>query len=323
MKSLSWVGMALFLVLGCGGQDPAGPETPEISAGAQDATLESFQANQASNESLSRGNFYPLQIGNRWEYTSRIIIQIETDEGPQPPQILHVHRTRTLVGKEMQFGRSYVVEEVTIDEGGALSHQRILYRQDRSGLYEADLPILADSSKNTSALQRISSLTASPKVIRSYGTALSELGRRLKVVHSLRSSATSGRPGGLEDHELLRLQYPLHPGSKWIVRDDDILFSSKVEGHETLDLPVGHVPAWRIRIEASILGPNDDVRFWYGRIGYAGMHTVLTTDLTDEEGNVIGKLLLVEQEDLDAVNFPRSRRHRSAEGESRVENSTP
>jgi len=69
------------------------------------------------------------------------------------------------------------------------------------------------------------------------------------------------------------LQYPLHTGARWRLRNDpDLVIEALVEGHEVLELPAGRFPAWRVRILWQIDNPPMDVRVWYGTSGRLRVH---------------------------------------------------
>ncbi len=231
------------------------------------------------------GDFYPLQVGNRWEYLSQISLRIVNDEGTVISNDLTLRRTRRLTGREEVFGREYVVEEVEIRDGNSVAFQRIDYRQDQEGLYVADLPFNVGPPD---ALPTLLSRGVPP----AWQSALEELAARWNAVHA----GVSGFPTGVEENEFLLLQYPLGLGTTWIVRDDDVRVTAEVVARETFDLPTGPTPGWTVRIDASVFGPDDRTELWYGRIGYIGLKSELNREVADASGNVLGTLHLIEVE---------------------------
>ena len=78
-------------------------------------------------------------------------------------------------------------------------------------------------------------------------------------------------------------------------------------GESTLDLAVGHVPAWRIRIDIDGFGPRDRVHIWYSRSGFLKSDVHLEAEATDTNGNPIGLAILEESEELVALSLNRGR----------------
>ena len=110
----------------------------------------------------------------------------------------------------------------------------------------------------------------------------------------------------MESGEITRLEYPLHPGAQWVIRADP-RFESIVEGAEVLDLAVGHVPGWRIRIESVLFGPDDRVHIWYGRGGFLKLEAYFEGIATDPGGNRLGRLISEESEVLTEVSLSGGR----------------
>jgi hypothetical protein len=77
----------------------------------------------------------------------------------------------------------------------------------------------------------------------------------------------TGRPGGPEQAELVWLSYPPSPNTRWIQRLAPFRIESVIEAHESLELPAGRFPAYRVRIENSLLDEDDTVTVWFGRCG--------------------------------------------------------
>jgi hypothetical protein len=268
---------------------------------------------------------YPLEIGNRWRYR-RIIAFESTVTGEEPTlEILRARVFDELIGVEERFGRDYVVLERVYDEGEAgLTTQWVRYRQDRDGLYEADIsisepPVLEGGVTRQQAgfavsLPSTPALELSSQQSPSLAAARAQLLQKLELLHRLRDgfgnslAIPAGAAKDALDNELTRLRYPLHPGSSWTIREiPQVTFT--VEGMQVLRLRAGLFPAWRLRLNAEFLGPDDRVVFWYGRVGLVGMAAQLEIDLVDLEGNVIGVLSSHEREVLSKVELRRPQRH--------------
>jgi hypothetical protein len=276
----------------------------------------------------SRGAFFPLVLGNRWMYDRTIETQLEIDGTLEPPETFEAAVTRELTQTEELFGRPYVVEEGTVTEGDDTTLEWIRYRQDRAGLYEADVSIIqppaGTSSRPASRLSirkgELADLASARRALerRLEGSphraallqAWARLTRKVELVRAVRAHCTlpavvaKDRPGGVMESELTRLAYPLRPGQEWMVLPDGS-FASVVEAHETLDLPAGRMPGWRIRMEGSAFGPNDVVHLWYGRSGFLALRADLESDATDENGEVIGILHYHESQVLQDFDLKR------------------
>ena len=87
----------------------------------------------------------------------------------------------------------------------------------------------------------------------------------------------------------------------------DPRFEATVEGAEALDLAVGRVPAWRIRIDIDGLGARDRVHVWYGRSGFLQSDVHLESEATDTNGNPIAQVIFEESEELVALSLNRGR----------------
>jgi hypothetical protein len=116
------------------------------------------------------------------------------------------------------------------------------------------------------------------------------------------AAAGSGTGAGPFPDELTRLDYPLHPGAKWVLRTDPY-FTGTVERVELVDLPAGRFQAYRIRLGSDLFGPNDRVLLYWGRSGELGHSFHLEIVATDENGNPIGNQVADETEQLRALHL--------------------
>src|SRR6185503_21276890 len=131
-------------------------------------------------------------------------------------------------------------------------------RQDRSGLYEADVATSVPPTCATALAPTALGEPApgSPLSRAKYRELLQRNGVRkekldpyaealVRVVDRARridaALESRGRPGGALEGEITRLRYPLHPGARWTIRESP-LFTAVVEDQEILDLPAGRLP---------------------------------------------------------------------------------
>ena len=154
-----------------------------------------------------------------------------------------------------------------------------------------------------------------------FQSAWIRLSRRMEVATNVAKSMASRterrRRGGVLDHEILRLRYPLFPGANWAIREDPF-FGATVEGHEPSVLPAGRFPGYRVRISSPLFGAKDEVKVWYGRAGLLRLSAHGEEVATDPQGNVIGTLVFEQQEvlsNLDLVAYqPHESRPRPRDG---------
>jgi hypothetical protein len=229
-----------------------GPASPTGSATAGQANL-----------GIPRGLF-PLAIGNWWRYSFTSAIS-----GPEVPggRVVWLISTGTieLVGR-MQVGpfeyveaRSTTVE--TIPATGAMDTLvgSIAYREGFDGLYEIpNLPqtLLAGCSEPIGGRGTKPSSGArdlSPSRIPFLG--LPPILRQNVIV----APSSSSPPNPIE---LKLLSYPLHQGATWTVAYP---LQATVEGVEVLDLPIGRLPAYRVR--TFLPGFEDQIQSWWSRCG--------------------------------------------------------
>jgi len=231
--------------------------------------------------------------------------------GTSTPTVRRSRIDHDLVCVETIEGREYVIDRVTqIDTtlaGTSTFHQWIRNRQDPAGLFEADVDIgstpqceVSVTSTDPAALEELEDWRASS----GWATAdqveaehaMTTLASRLRRARE----ALAGGPGGVAGGELTRLRYPLMVGRTWTIREEP-RFTSTVEAFETLRLPVGDLQAYRVRVNAEGMGPNDRVLSWYSRSGLAGIlvHIEIPTSL--------GLLIAEDVIDLEAMSIERGR----------------
>ncbi len=256
--------------------------------------------------------FYPLDVGNRWNYARTFDVRWVDASGA--PQSFHQASTieRELTCEGSAEGRSYTGERTTEVTPGATYVSWLYYRQDRSGLYEADDPASPPcSSPATGGMSvasragRLSAIGESGKLPEDAGVRaqVDALQQRLALVrYSLGLPAPSLRRPRPAPGEIVRLAYPLHAGQQWIIRPEP-RFTSRVEGVDVLHLPAGTFVAYRIRIDADLFGPNDRVLVWYGREGFLRLDFHGESEGVDEQGNPTGPVVSDDHEIVDGVQL--------------------
>jgi len=261
----------------------------------------------------SAGLFYPLAIGNHWAFELTITTQTIPIQGdPSAPYVGLSTMDVDLVGTGQRFGRDYVVQRETHHVNGFDFSIDFLYRQDRGGLYNADpepasaARALRDPSDN-GIVDRLAAASASSDVARlAYRQALRQaLDERERVARIARSgfrASLNGSPGPLTG-EIALLRYPLHPRATWHVREDPLIVYT-VESNQSLDLPAGAFKAWRVSIDwPATFGPNDYAVVWYGRDGLVKLEVHVEAAAVDASGNVYGKVVTHETQDLTALSL--------------------
>ena len=286
---------------------------------------EALLSDGVSQNDRYQAEYFPLAIGNSWTYAGDLCISMEGSEH----YCLLINETRTLVGTEVLFDREYILEKQEISQIGLdeIITYWLRYRQDRAGLYEADVSII-----NPPGADRY--IISSSDPYRDRWTALwkqlvdnlksidNETIERARIIHFNKISIinellgrsansamlTSGPPGGVLPDEIQRLRYPLHPRQEWIIRDTP-LFYSFVESHEVLDLTAGKMSGFKIRIYNEFLEENDIVYLWYGRRGFLGMSVHFETEMRDAEGNIIGTMISDENLFLESYTLVNEERN--------------
>lgn len=278
------------------------------------------------------GAFFPLGIGSRWHATADNHLRVEPAGGGPPTEELSTHSdiVRTLIGTEILSGRSYVVqEEVVVQTGDVVGPEPqtftswLRYRQDKAGLYEADVATNQPPSLENRATPRPVDLQESAATARArrplpaafaaklsgaqrhaYQAAWDDLQVRADVIRSLFHRSVAAQSGGVLPEELTRLSYPLHPQAAWVVRGDP-LFTSTVEKIESLEVPAGKYPSYRIRVDNEFLHSGDFVHIWFGRSGQLAFRYHIVGIATDVNGNEIGRLVFDYDEVLEDLALVR------------------
>lgn len=330
---LLMVAAVAALTAGCGGS-ATGPDEKSVDA---KGTL--AEARSPGSESLvhlrggsSRG-FFPLSIDSEWELSG--LFQTEMIPADSHATLatagIEVYEFWKNVGTESRNGLEYVVQMRRIETDGGKDDPAIewyRYRQDKAGLYEADVSTnLPPSSAPELRASAGKAIAGSQEGVDPYAAAWAGLASsldpdhrpqireawersvaRLRVMQgTLRgglahSLAALGPPGGAEPEELTRLAYPLRPGASWVVRDLPD-FRMTVESLEVLDLPEGRLPSYRIRLTSSLFSPEDRAYLWFSRWGLLALYLHAETVATDPAGNPIGILIVDDMREVGAIRL--------------------
>jgi hypothetical protein len=201
------------------------------------------------------------------------------------------------------------------------------YRQDRAGLYEADVfasdppgpggagaaadrEMVQPAGPKFSAQLSASGLSLTAAQAAAYDAAMARIQQKLEIVaqaqawHGHVRRPPHGHRGGVLDHELTRLKYPLHTGQGWTIREEP-LFTSRVVGFDVLKLRAGRLGGWKIRIESVFLDPEDKVYLWYGRSGFLKQSVSIQGVALDEWGNRVGTTYWQESTELESYELLR------------------
>ena len=298
------VALLALVSIGCSRNAPNAPA----------ASVAKSQAVSAFGARAQEPNgFFPLQIGNRWHSIAENRAgRIPPDGGPVNELVYLTETFRFLEGTETINGTSYVVAQDSTNRLGSSFPpvvNWIRYRQDRSGLYEADVaanipPVLNEGEVTASGAGVTPEADGGgmpsglvygipENELAAYQEAWAKIAERVATIRSMgRMLALPGganRPGGVLAGELTRLAYPLRPGQTWVVRSEpNFIFTSEVEANETIDVPAGRFPSSRIRIDNNLLGPNDRVHIWFGRAGILAFRYHVEIPIVDPDGNAQG-----------------------------------
>jgi len=257
---------------------------------------------------------FPLDLGNRWNYDGRVEYWVIADRDPiEHARVLSTH-VHELTQTETLFGRSYVVEQRTIVEDFRPTEpivNWVRYRQDPSGLYEADVslndppgglvtPEIALSKAGHAGNEpTFEGVPASQR--QAWWAAWERIQHRRQLLHGV---ANSQDPlvSGLMENEITRLRYPPTVGKVFYIRPN--LLRVKIEAYETLRLPAGDFEAARLRLTWLLPDTEADRIFmWIGPCGILKFEARLIGAAIDENGNVRGKLVAEEGQVLTGLQL--------------------
>jgi hypothetical protein len=310
------VTLSVLLLAGCGRQGfhPTAAVSPERDV-APSLAARSSPADPGTPTS-GRASFFPLEVGNHWHYAQLLAVNILLNDSTQTGWIeLRSAKDARLVRTQTIGQHEYVVEEDVIrDEGEAEPiTQYIFWRQDRTGLFEAEVPGAAAAraagaprGATVTPLARVWSRLESglgdPRSREAFRAARGGIEQKLALIEGALRSPRQPLRGDPWVAELTRLHYPLHPNAQWDIRTD-MFFAAQVEGKEALALPAGRFSGWRIRYSLELFGPRDRVHVWYGRDGYLSLVAYLEQEAIDYQGNRIGTAIVKVSERLDGIEL--------------------
>lgn len=298
--------LILLCFAGCSAEHQSAPT-------ASDQALSSSQViSDGTVEGAASQAFYPLELGNHWTFQRHFTAAFRGSDGSTTP----FFDATTLIETELECvealsGKNYVVEHDVETFENQTFESWVRMRQDRSGLYEADVstdlpPSCATRPSRNGApqrmqeedgeariVERLAAIASSPEQLNALQQAWDRVRERQQILHGVVGPRVGflGKAGGPASGELTRLRYPLHTGQSWIVRDDP-MFSSEDEGGEALHTAVGTISTRRIRMHSDLFGPEDDVVLWFGRHeGFVGVRAHTEGVVTDSEGNPVGTIV--------------------------------
>jgi len=296
--------------------NPASPDETSLGIAPSSTGLDASAAVFSRSAPPAQSFFFPLQAGNKWTYSRTFSVDGD---------ILATGRNEhELTGYENISGHDYMLDEIlfteTFDGQTDQTMWWVRYRQDRAGLYEADVPLtdppasvvrsdvsqhrVRGKTKDTSFRERaIRNIDWSGKSPAYRRALLRNIDLHQMIRQTARSfSPESMPPGGSMPDELVRFVYPLHKGQHWIVRTDP-LFELTVEGHEMIQVPAGKSVGIRMRMESELFGPNDEVLFWYSRDGQLKLYASIEASMADDSGNPLGTVSTEEIEVLERATL--------------------
>jgi len=257
--------------------------------------------------------FYPLQVGDHWDWRIHTVSQITTDAGPQPPDTTRRPWSAEIVGTSQVGARTYYIQaEYDPRVVVAPPPTGFLLREDRMGLFEhdasgnPDVTVEGESGADPVAagLAAYVDRTVADAAQRpAFARAAALVAEKISIMQ-LGSGLHRRRQTGADPGELTMLSYPLRPGVSWIVRDSP-RFVRTVVGLDMIHVPLGTFPAWGLRGGSELFGPNDRVRFWYSRLGLLRIRFHAEADAVDNTGAVIGRVAFDSDQSLTGVRLER------------------
>lgn len=262
--------VGLLLLAGCGrghSRTPTAPLNPAQSAAQTPAPSTDPSVDWRKFDSPD-SLLFPLTVGNRWHYllADTTWTFIEGDSLPRPPE---VYRDEFTV--DVESARTTPAGIYYRLEHSLLRFYSLEYRQDRTGLYQ----LTAIVGENSPA----------------------------SLARGINPFPPANGPIG---PELALLRYPLRRGMRWDEGGFPLSRKRTVEGVDVLDLPMGRVRGYRIRVGNPDPAASDTTRIWYGRCGELLTVSHLAYPLRDR-GRVIGHVLRHETATLDSVRLVNCR----------------
>jgi len=271
-----------ILLIGCSRSPTLSPLAPRESAHAPSVA--------AGAAGYGSGSFYPLAIGNEWNYEGGGSLRAISGDGTPPSDYAYrFTEWHRLIGTTHHEGTQYFVDEQvhhSIPEGfyGPVTYWSRM-RQDRSGLFFLDtllqVPPALDGGRleNASAGETIRPFRIDETHLRGLGSDAASIKRLAESVEMFREAVhgvvRDVAPTGLELRELV---YPVHPGLSWSIRPD-FPWPVMVVGIDPLDTPAGRFTAYRLSVNpfGTTIHEGEWIYLLYSRQGYLGysLHTFI------------------------------------------------
>jgi hypothetical protein len=303
--------IVLGLACGCGGKKPTSPAARDVGM-AIEATASGKGSSDHGSPHSGGGEFYPLTLGNRWDYLARYVVS-----GGGGDDYVYESRFRDeLTHVASHDGYEYFVAPRTY-EGESGPSYWIQYRQDRDGLYEWEGLIRGSSGTTETRApvarprptwRAVAARLGVPEGSAPWRAAWQRAEERCAVVALMARRAGAAGTASVAVGELQRLAYPLRVGQRWDVRQDPH-FWSVVVGPARLSTPAGTFNCWAIRMGSEFFGPNDVGVTWYGTSGYLGYRFTFEEQAVDPSGNVMGTMQGMQSETLTGLSIRETGHH--------------
>ena len=302
------IGAAILLLVWLGGCSKSAPLDPNSKQSAIAGV-----GSDAATAGFGTGAFYPLALGNSWEYegSSRLVfVNPDGSPGGDPIETQLVESDR-IIGTEVRNGVSYFVREEVLNEspdpytGQWITWSRM--RQDRSGLYAADVnsdepPALESSvARDAPAGAKPGRPTLDVETLEQRGFSKASAAAFADRLERLREAArgwvrAADATRASQEGELTWLLYPLHVGVEWNIRPD-MPWPARVDQVERIDSKMGPLTAYRIETNplGAPLPEGEFVRLFYGRVGYIGYSIHSSFQAADENGQPTGVTAIVDE----------------------------
>lgn len=301
----AWALAALLVLAGCSRQHSNTSLSDAPEAGT--ARLIGPDLGSPSGVPGRGGSFYPLAIGNQWDYTIRARTTLVTDAGAQPPSLIEFPWEVSITGMLHATRRGYFIQQES-DPRLAAPSSMFLLREDRSGLYlmEGVMPLETATRATPSAAaqwrSRVDDVLAVAPHAAAFARAADAISARLELAAG--GGLRRHKGGGPDPGELSFLRYPLRPGARWVVRDVP-RFTRTVVARETLRLLAGTFDTWKLRGDSELFGSADRVHFWYAHAGLVRIRFHIEADATDETGAVVGRMVVDQDQFLTSLSLHR------------------
>jgi len=262
-----------------------------------------------SSAGLTTGRlFYPLAIGNRWDYDLHQSVTLITPDGPQPPLVTDLTLHDEIISRVQIGTRTYFLQQETnplvVAAPRILPGNIVTLRYDLGGLYQREVPsVFNRTAAETEAMHAmVNGAVARPADRAAFERALARVSERLASARWNASQLVGAGRGGPDPGELSLLRFPLYTGARWAVRESP-RYGRVVLGHERVVVPAGAFVAWHLRGTSELFGPADRVFYWYSSAGLVRTSFHFESPATDDTGHVIGRVIGDQDQVLTALTL--------------------